>query len=256
MSFAARFTRTVIVSASVCRYFTNQLPADRATARFLRQVLRELHPHVHPLDLAQFFEKRLKALRVARVHQHRRPLRRPVADQPVEVVVFLVRQHRLHGVHPPGVVSLREVDPRRAQLLAQRQRRPGRHQQQRHRRENACHHSCHRSLPFHLSVRLHRRGRAAESSRTVRSYRSPFPVSRRISSSLLGVERRPVRAEDVVKPDLRLARVRLLPRVPRVDRVRLARDEAPVVRGDPLLLEPRQNRLKRAAARAGHVFGA
>src|SRR5213075_1556511 len=66
------------------------------------------------------------------------------------------------------------------------------------------------------------------------------------------IERRPVRPENIVEPDLRLALRALLPGVPGVDRVRLPGDKAPVVCGDLLFLEIGEVRIKCATAGAGH----
>ena len=65
-----------------------------------------------------------------------------------------------------------------------------------------------------------------------------------------------VAVEDFVKPFLRLGGVLPAPRIPRVVRLRLAGDEAPVVSGDVLLFEIAEHRVEAAAVGAGHVFGA
>src|SRR5438046_5105418 len=71
---------------------------------------------------------------------------------------------------------------------------------------------------------------------------------------LIGVEWYPIRAEQVVEPNLRL-RAALL-RAPGKDRVRLAGDEAPIEAADAFLVEDRQVRGDVAVVRAGHPFGA
>src|SRR5688500_3520560 len=85
---------------------------------------------------------------------------------------------------------------------------------------------------------------------------SPRPGHPLAVLDLLRPVRRAVLAEDVVEPDRRLVGVRLLPRIPGVDRVRLARDEAPAVRADLLLLEVPQHRVERAALGPGHELRA
>src|SRR5438132_9017615 len=63
--------------------------------------------------------------------------------------------------------------------------------------------------------------------------------------------------EHVVKPDREpvLAGVGLIPGIPRVDRLRLAGDQAPVDRTDVVLLEDREAPLEGAAGAARHVLG-
>src|SRR2546421_53290 len=63
--------------------------------------------------------------------------------------------------------------------------------------------------------------------------------------------------EHVVKPDREpvLAGVGLIPGIPRVDRLRLAGDQAPVDRADVVLLEDREAPLEGAAGAARHVLG-
>src|SRR5207245_10933493 len=61
----------------------------------------------------------------------------------------------------------------------------------------------------------------------------------------------------ILKPDREpvLAGVGLIPGIPRVDRLRLAGDQAPVDRTDVVLLEDREAPLEGAAGAARHVLG-
>src|SRR6267143_792496 len=54
-----------------------------------------------------------------------------------------------------------------------------------------------------------------------------------------GVVRRPIPSEDVVKPHWRISGVLVVPRVPWINRLRLACDEPPVVRADMPPLQKR-----------------
>ena len=71
-----------------------------------------------------------------------------------------------------------------------------------------------------------------------------------------GVVGRPVGAEDVVEPDGRFGLVLLLPGIPWVNGLGLARHEPPVVGADVFLPEVAENGIKPAAVGAGHVLGA
>src|SRR6266404_6481501 len=70
------------------------------------------------------------------------------------------------------------------------------------------------------------------------------------------VVRRPIAPEDVVKPHRRIGRVLPIPGVPRIDRLRLARGEAPVEGAHTPPSENRQDLLEGAAPRASHELGA
>ena len=68
---------------------------------------------------------------------------------------------------------------------------------------------------------------------------------------------RPIRTKYSVKPDWRLAlNIGVLPRLPGIVCLHLARDESPVDGSDPLLPGDGQDRVEGAAHRAGHIFGA
>src|SRR5204863_6063557 len=64
------------------------------------------------------------------------------------------------------------------------------------------------------------------------------------------------RAEDIVEPYLGLRGVLVVPRIPRINRLGLSRNKAPVDRPDLSARENRQDALERAAARPRHVLGA
>ena len=59
-----------------------------------------------------------------------------------------------------------------------------------------------------------------------------------------------------MEPEWRLVGILLFPGIPRENRIRFSCDKAPVVCADVFLVENRENRFKRAAMRARHVFRA